>query len=346
MIPFSNKKPDNLTKKPIIQAEKPEENYQKSLQKYKFWRYTKKFDVNLKSLIRNTSALSKIYLEGVKNREEPIELAEYKQDEQEIEENVQTFMKQNSENKNIYKQMPSDKEKTTVFQGFKESIKALKSYEAENYESFIRKKKIVKKPEFSLSSNKKELPINRIFINNPQNVIIENWDKSLLSEEETKDLLRKLKGSILKPQAKSKELLKKEAWDQFLRPGDCYNLLIMDIRSMKMIEIPSVFIIGDELKSLQGDISFEALFKGVASYCEEMDKFQLYEPLVYIGVYNEEMEVLYEKFRLVGEWNVRNEEKIVKAVLKFYLRVLLMFDREKRRLQEIKENSELFLESN
>lgn len=114
---------------------KNDENYKKYAQKYKFWRYTKKFDVNLKSLIRNTSALSKIYLEGVKNREDPVELNEYYNDDQKIDENVQAYLKQTTENKNIYKQEPSEKEKNIVFQGFKESMFALKCFENEKIEN-------------------------------------------------------------------------------------------------------------------------------------------------------------------------------------------------------------------
>ena len=56
------KTPKTPEKKLNIPENNQKKDYQKYAQKYKFWRYTKKYDVNLKSLIRNTSALSKIYL--------------------------------------------------------------------------------------------------------------------------------------------------------------------------------------------------------------------------------------------------------------------------------------------
>ena len=49
---------------------------------------------------------------------------------------------------------------------------------------------------------------------------------------------------------------------------------------------------------------------------------------------------------MVGHLTKRNEERIARNLLQFYLNVMLFYDKENRKLSEIKENSAFIIESN
>ena len=291
------KTPKTPEKKLNIPENNQKKDYQKYAQKYKFWRYTKKYDVNLKSLIRNTSALSKIYLDGVKNKPEPIELKEYCNEEQENEEKMQAFFKANTtDNKdnrnNIFKQIPTENEKNSVFLGFKESLKALQYFD-ENHRKIVRNHEKKMKNEQYFPQNLKmikesrviALPINRKFTNNAINQYIFS-EIQCVKEEKSIDLLRKIKGFILedKKLVKSKEFLRKEAWDIILDNEEKYQLIILDLRSMRVISISEVFVRNNQLMQENGSINFDLLIKCLTDACNEDDKSLLYEPFLYFLV--------------------------------------------------------------
>ena len=114
------------------------------------------------------------------------------------------------------------------------------------------------------------------------------------------------------------------------------QLSLIDIRSLKILNIKI-----DNQKR-----NFTRMFSRLIEICSEEDQFRFPEPLILIlgseGAYER---VFYERFKLFGDLTARNEERICKSILSFYLNLLLLFDKKERKLDQIKENSIFLLES-
>lgn len=344
------------------------EDYEKLTKRYKFWRYTKKYDVNLKSLIRNTSALSHIYLEGIKDHEDPIELNEYVNNEQEIEEKLNNFLKQSTNNKNIYKQIPSEKEKDRMFSAFKESMANLN-----NIKTFVGKNdKILatgnfqKKREKNEKNNNDQYKYKRNFniisrekfavekktINFKENEKLneeENESSLRLNDERTLEHLRKVQDKIIKSLNFSNVFLNSEKWSNYLSQYEEYCLIIIDMISLKTISV-EIFLNNDDkiiLQTNNEELKINILLKKLGNLSGETRKFRSNETFCYILIHNKEnYNILYEKLIFLGVAHQTIETKIKDTLLMFFICLFLMYDPENRNINEIKEKSLYILESN
>lgn len=299
--------------------------------------------MNLKSLIRNTSALSKIYLDGAQGGTEPVEIHEFCASNDEIEGKLDAFLKQ-TDNKNIYKQIPSEKEKDSVFKAFKEAqqsqIHKIKEQDIK-YRTFDQfkvqedqKEKTVKR----IIQKEKETPINKRFINKEINKYpIDEDSINALTDIATMEFLKEKKTLLLNLDHHlqfSNQPFNPEDWLHGSKNE--IHLSLIDIRSLKILSIKI-----DSQKR-----NFSRIFSRLIEFCSEEDQFRYPEPLVLIlgseGVYGK---VFYERFRLFGVLTGSNEYRVCKSILSFYLCLLLLFDKKERKLDQIKENSTFLLES-
>lgn len=361
-LDISQKKTKNtpiILKKPKKPQNLAGEDYEKLSKRYKFWRYTKKYDVNLKSLIRNTSALSHIYLEGLKDHEEPIELNEYVNNEQEIEEKLNNFLKQSATNKNIYKQIPSDKEKDRMFSAFKESLVNLNNIKTcvQKTDKFLlagnpqnKKEKNLKYEQYNQNSNKisrNNFDLEKKIIKFQEKEIIDQ-DDLRSNEEKALERLRKIQDKIIKSLNFSNIFLNLEKWSKYLSQYEEYCLIIVDMISLKTISI-EIFLNNDNqviLKSNNEELKINILLKGFGNSSGENIKFRSNETFCYILIHNKEnCNIVYEKLIFLGVAQQKIEKKIQETLLMFFVCLFLMYDPENKSMNEIREKSIYILES-